>query len=315
MISNGKVQEWLNWLVSKTSVPHGTEGSNPSLSAKNIAMSIEQPKKITVVTQNILLDVTRTGKKLVYSQNDRIDAMAASFLDSGLPLDIVGIQEAHYDQETGRHNGEMLAQACGFADSYWEQHNEKPYEGSPTGRSGEHVGLFGSLVNHTEAIDLGDRRKALVTVIADVAFVTFHWRARSNMQARQSRKESAKMLVEVLNTYDDAVVFGDFNESHLPLIAPGREILARAGFKSVFASMQAPQPKTFPTESYRGITSEAVGTWSLDDIMTRGDRVRVLGAGTIAQVAMDTIPDDQDIRPIYPSDHLGLWAQLGITSE
>gem|GEM_PF-3282470 len=31
---HGEVQEWLNWLVSKTSVPQGTEGSNPSLSAK-----------------------------------------------------------------------------------------------------------------------------------------------------------------------------------------------------------------------------------------------------------------------------------------
>ena len=30
----GEVQEWLNWLVSKTSVPHGTRGSNPRLSAR-----------------------------------------------------------------------------------------------------------------------------------------------------------------------------------------------------------------------------------------------------------------------------------------
>ena len=34
IIPYGEVQEWLNWLVSKTSVPQGTEGSNPSLSAK-----------------------------------------------------------------------------------------------------------------------------------------------------------------------------------------------------------------------------------------------------------------------------------------
>ena len=33
----GEVQEWLNWLVSKTSVRQRTEGSNPSLSAIEIA--------------------------------------------------------------------------------------------------------------------------------------------------------------------------------------------------------------------------------------------------------------------------------------
>jgi hypothetical protein len=33
---HGEVQEWLNWLVSKTSVAQATEGSNPSLSAKKI---------------------------------------------------------------------------------------------------------------------------------------------------------------------------------------------------------------------------------------------------------------------------------------
>ena len=38
-ISTGEVQEWLNWLVSKTSVPQGTEGSNPSLSAKDIVLT------------------------------------------------------------------------------------------------------------------------------------------------------------------------------------------------------------------------------------------------------------------------------------
>ena len=35
--THGEVQEWLNWLVSKTSVPQGTEGSNPSLSAMQCA--------------------------------------------------------------------------------------------------------------------------------------------------------------------------------------------------------------------------------------------------------------------------------------
>ena len=32
------MQEWFNWLVSKTSVLYGTEGSNPSPSAKMITL-------------------------------------------------------------------------------------------------------------------------------------------------------------------------------------------------------------------------------------------------------------------------------------
>lgn len=35
MARYGEVQEWLNWTVSKTVVPQGTVGSNPTLSAKN----------------------------------------------------------------------------------------------------------------------------------------------------------------------------------------------------------------------------------------------------------------------------------------
>jgi hypothetical protein len=30
----GEVQEWLNWPLSKSGEPQGSEGSNPSLSAK-----------------------------------------------------------------------------------------------------------------------------------------------------------------------------------------------------------------------------------------------------------------------------------------
>ena len=34
MLCSGRVSEWSNELVSKTSVPHGTAGSNPVPSAK-----------------------------------------------------------------------------------------------------------------------------------------------------------------------------------------------------------------------------------------------------------------------------------------
>ena len=36
----GEVQEWLNWPLSKSGEPQGSEGSNPSLSAKFISIGI-----------------------------------------------------------------------------------------------------------------------------------------------------------------------------------------------------------------------------------------------------------------------------------
>ena len=34
----GEVQEWLNWPLSKSGEPQGSEGSNPSLSANIISL-------------------------------------------------------------------------------------------------------------------------------------------------------------------------------------------------------------------------------------------------------------------------------------
>ena len=36
----GEVQEWLNWPLSKSGVAQVTEGSNPSLSAKQVAITL-----------------------------------------------------------------------------------------------------------------------------------------------------------------------------------------------------------------------------------------------------------------------------------
>ncbi len=37
MAWDGEVQEWLNWPLSKSGEPQGSEGSNPSLSAKQLS--------------------------------------------------------------------------------------------------------------------------------------------------------------------------------------------------------------------------------------------------------------------------------------
>ena len=36
----GEVQEWLNWPLSKSGEPQGSEGSNPSLSARKVAITL-----------------------------------------------------------------------------------------------------------------------------------------------------------------------------------------------------------------------------------------------------------------------------------
>ena len=39
-VTNGEVQEWLNWPLSKSGMAQAIEGSNPSLSARREATSL-----------------------------------------------------------------------------------------------------------------------------------------------------------------------------------------------------------------------------------------------------------------------------------
>lgn len=272
----------------------------------------QRPETLTVATQNILLDKTGTKNNEVYAQDRRVGAMASSLTQLGLQLDVVGIQEAYKSKD--QHNGEVLAELLGHGNGFWELHNESRLPGSKNGRKNEYIGLFGSRVDHAKPIDLGDNRKALLTTIGGVAFMTFHWRAGIAPRAVSSRRTSAERVLRATNDYEDVVLLGDFNEPPYMRTSLGRRALETSEFVSVFSMLGERHPVTFPTEAYRGVTGPGHTKWSIDDIAVRGKRIHVLGAGTISQIAME---DQQDVydRPTDPSDHYGLWAQLSIDPE
>lgn len=255
--------------------------------------------RVNVITQNMLHDVTRSNDKLIAWQDERVAAIASNLHTFPDSLDIVGVQEAH--KSPYQHNGEVLAEHCGQDTGVWLRHNEKPYPTSPTGRTNEFIGLFGKMVDpdRVRELELGDNRRALLTTIADVAFVTLHFRA-GGYKAWPLRRAQAHRLSEELEPYENVVLFGDFNEPPIRLVAPGRTVLEKHEFTSVFCRLQLSHPKTFPAGRYAEVYGMK-SRWSLDDIMIRGNRVKALAAGVISQVAGDA------------SDHNGVWATLNIT--
>lgn len=297
------------------------------------------PQIINVLTQNVLLDITRTREGRVLPQGERIDSLAETFKRRFSRMDVVGIQEADKDRSTYQHYGELLAEKCGYGPGFWVQHNQKPYQGAPTGRANEFVGLFGEEVNDHTSIELGDQRRAAMTEIAGVAFVTLHLRAGASEEAYKLREEQTCRLLEGIQDYENAVVLGDFNEppthpgikmyqnlsSALNIKLPGailyesmgRKQLQIAGFRSAMAARDWRIPKTFPTPDYRGVTDERLPKWlslQLDDIMIRGPRIKKVGNGVLQQVM---VPEgvEPHIAPRAPSDHYGLWAQLEIAPK
>lgn len=255
--------------------------------------------RINVLTQNVLHDVTRSKDGLIASQDNRVAAIADNLQAFPGSLDVVGAQEAH--KSPNQHNGEALAQKCGFNPGAWLQHNEKPHPHSSTGRSNEYIGLFGAMVDlgNVCKLELGDNRRALLTTIAGVALVTLHLRA-GGYKAWPLRRAQAQALGEQLEQYEDVVLFGDFNEPPIKLVAPGRSVFEKQGYQSVFSLLGESHPKTFPVGRYADVYGMR-SRWSLDDIMIRGSRVQTLAAGVISQVAGDA------------TDHNGIWATLNIT--
>jgi endonuclease/exonuclease/phosphatase family metal-dependent hydrolase len=275
---------------------------------------IPETQVITVASQNVLLDYSRTKNKLILPQDDRIDSIAATLDAFPDPFDVVGIQEAHKSKK--QHNGEVLARTLGYGDGFWFEHNQKINENG-RGRPNEYMGMFGASVDHAAEIDLGDQRKAVITLIAGVAFVCIHLRAGAD--SRVKRREQALTLVEEISDYPDAVIMGDLNEPPLYPYALARPALARAGFQSVFPLTGEPYPKTSPVESYREAAVFNRGWqgrfvrrgWSIDDIQVRGPRVHALAAGVLERV----IIPPENISPAVPlegSDHDGIWSRIGI---
>lgn len=274
-------------------------------------MSEQNPRVLNVISQNVLLSKTDVKYGKILSQEDRINSIAATLQAFPGQLDVVGIQEAH--KSNIQHNGEYLANSTGHGPGIWIEHNQKLYPDSPTGRAGEHVGLFGAAVGEDfEAIELGDNRRAIMTEIAGVAFVNLHLRA--GIKARQMRYKQALELIDALVDYDDAVVMGDFNEPPIPYFCKARDTLRSSGFESSFDLTKQPHPITFPSPDYRKNTKTEM-LWSLDDILVRGERIQVLGAGVVDKVVqIDPVVDEKTPThvPRSGSDHEGIWAQLKI---
>ncbi len=285
-------------------------------------MTVKVEKNVVnVISQNILHDRTRAEKKLILWQDDRVVSLAATLQAYPGQLDIVGIQEAY--RSADQHSGEVLAEDCGYGPGFWIEHNQKPHKDSKTGRAGEHVGLFGAMVNDAELVELGDHRRAAMTVVDNVAYATFHLRA--GRKARQARYGQACELVRSLKDYDNAVIFGDLNEPPIRGIALARAELARAGFRSVFFLTNQPAPATCPIPAYAPAMSRpswlesqfVKRAWPIDDILIRGDRVRAIAAGVLERVVIEDeskVEKNSEMVPREGSDHDGVWTRLEITS-
>jgi hypothetical protein len=285
-------------------------------------MTNHEPKIVNVITQNVLLDYRRTRKGLILHQDQRIDSIAATINNFPGSLDVVGVQEAHKSES--QHNGEILAEACGYGPGFWVQHNVNPEPEAPGGRPDEYMGMFGALVDDISVIEIGDNRHAVMTVEDGVAYVTFHF--KSGRKARYDRSEQARNLNEATKEYENLVVFGDTNEPPIWGIALARAELARTGLRSVFPLTHQRYPKTCPIPSYKAAAMNGRSRleahfvergWPIDDILVRGPRVKVLAAGVLDRViVMNEEIDDKTPASVSRegSDHDGPWARLEIVN-
>ena len=278
-----------------------------------IERSDPSPTRINVLSWNMLLDTTRTNKKRIRPQSDRLPGFIRALQQFDGRLDYVGLQEAA--AEKGRNNGAALARALGFDTSFFIQHNI-PREDEPgIGRRNEYLGAFGSVVDNAEPFDIGHNRKAVVTTVGKLAIINTHFRARAKYA--DVRVENAEKTVEIANQYDNAVITIDANERRG---RPARRVLEDAGYHSVFTLLDRPHPATFPVqaykkEMYRVPFAYALPAVAIDDILVRGGDIRVIDAGTIDTPPVPMNPvidtDGRIIRvPEGPSDHSGIWTTI-----
>ncbi len=250
------------------------------------------PEVLTIVTWNILHDVTRTKAGLIQSQLDRAPSLASNLVtlrdQLHSELDVVALQEVHKTAE--QHNGVYMSQELGYGNGYWFVHN-KPRPNLGGGRTGEHIGVFGARIDHADFVELGDNRRAVISHIGNVAVVNIHTRAR--FKNRELQKEQVKVVLERVADEESVAFMGDFNSW-------GRGMARRAveaeGFDSAFTILRKRHPKTFPTPAYRGMmygkARFIAPSVALDEIYVRGMAVHDAGSFT------------------GDSDHAGLWAKM-----
>ncbi len=258
-------------------------------------------ESIGVTSLNVLYDKTRTESGLIEPQHERIDSIARTLGSLPVAHDVVLLQEVHVTAD--HHNGERLADTLQLENRYWFPHNRK----------GEYLGVCGNKVEAAEDFDIGDRRRAFVAWVGDIAFVGIHH--RSGIQNGQLRAEQMNIVLDVINQLgaDKVVIGGDANDIAR---SKSRQLLTDAGFTSVYkAQRKVPLvpnklPATFPTENYRDILLSPQQRRllprgvSIDILETRGfARNEIKQAGTVMT---------------EKSDHWTLYTELetkGVTYE
>lgn len=268
--------------------------------------------ELTILSQNILLSKTHEESGEILPQTERIKTIARAILAMPYRPDIVGIQEAHI--ENGFNNGVDLARLCGYEMSTWANHNQKATPPvKKQGRKGEFIGLIGVNKAQAKVIELGDKRRALMTEIGGIAFATLHFRAGGS-DAISNRLENAHNLIAALEDFDDAVVFGDFNEPRAKFFTPGREYIKQAGYSSVFSLQGKPSPKTYPIGGYKKLDGRHI-RWALDDILVRGKRVRPTETGVLTHDSRSLTAGSAYPNALDGTDHNGVWARLKIAPK
>lgn len=244
---------------------------------------------LNIVSWNILLDMTRSGKEpddpqYVRPQAERLGSIANTLSSLEIPLDVVVLQEVQKTMQ--QHNGFSLAQALGYSRSFWHEHNQNM-------RKGDHIGMFGDRVSETEVIELPHNKKAVGTKIGELAIAGIHLRKELFGQMR------AEQMVPVLEWFEgseNAILVGDSNAL---FFEKSRRMVKQAGFRSAWGAWPL-GPGTFPSPEYRNI------------MLT--DRQRRLLMGRDLAIDVMYVRGDIQVesirRFIGDSDHYGLHATV-----
>lgn len=234
-------------------------------------------ERFNVVSWNILYDKGREERGIIAPQRERVASQAKALMELGMDLDVVMLQEVW------GQNGDRIASLTGNEPGFWEQHNRK----------NEHIGTFGRRVEGVEFHGIGHNKKAVVTHVGELAVFGLHFVARPKRYFE--RIDQSRLLCELVDEEDEAVIVGDFNG---PRLEAARRMLARRGFRSAFSEAGSRERMIYPTDQYRDIIltrrqQRILGRRvSIDDILVRG--VGVSDAGVF----------------IGDSDHPGGWAAI-----
>lgn len=248
-------------------------------------LSETQGDVLTVVSWNILLDYTRSkhtveSPQLIAHQKDRVPGQIETLRQLGVPLDIVSLQEVE-----GGH-GERIATALGYDKGTWFNHNTSR-------RRNEHIGMFGARVSDVESVETRHDKVAVLTRVGRLAVLGVH--NRHEIIGPMRTQQTADFLA-ALCTEESAVIMGDIN-------AVGWQrphaLIRKAGFESVFALLNQPEPKTHPVESYRSIFYSGVKSLVIPR-GTASDRIYVKGCNVL----------DAGVFESDTSDHRGVWATI-----